>query len=228
MDRTSAKVITIRRLLFTIVLIIATMVAGCKNEIAETEIISDLEIFVRSQNLPRHQSIIELLRIPGQEIVVFYIKYGEPQDCPAGCGFSTAHGLKHFNKIGWTSVEDYDNIDLTALKYYNIDSTDIFLFSEDFFNNLEMSAPWVYHYSFLIMLARDIDTPHSVLLRIAQGLYSYIHPYLALNLLNNLNVQTNKEILTILANLPVFQGDAYSDARERARQLLNNLKPPKS
>jgi len=55
-------------------------------------------------------------------------------------------------------------------------------------------------------------------------LSSYIQPALANALLENPKVQTNKQILTIIANLPVYSGDAYKEVRSKAQNMLNNLK----
>ncbi|RLE42979.1 hypothetical protein DRJ48_02135, partial [Candidatus Woesearchaeota archaeon] len=184
---------------------------------------SPIETFVNSFDFPKMQGVNILIDIPEENIKVFQISYGEPQDCPSGCFFSRATGIKNNNKIAWISINNYDDFDVSNLQMYDFDSSDSYLFTDEFFNKLKSRDSWVYQYAFLPLLAKDPDTPNETLLKIAEALSSDIQPLLANSLLENPSVQQNKEILTIIANLPVFSGDAYEEVRSKAQDLLNNL-----
>jgi hypothetical protein len=95
------------------------------------------------------------------------------------------------------------------------------LFTDEFWNALDARVNWIYRSHFIPLMIRDFDTPQSVLKRIASGLSTYIMPYYGELLLNNAHVKADREILTILATLPVFQGDGYAPIREQARLLLS-------
>ncbi len=205
------------------------LIAGCVQQIRTPDqppktIESDIESFVNSFNFPKLQGINILLEIPEEDMQVFQISYGEPQDCISGCFYSRATGIKHNNKIAWISVNNYDDFDVSNLQMYDFDSNDNYLFTDEFFNKLKSKDSWVYQYAFLPLLANDPDTPDKTLLKIAEGLSSYTQPWLANSLLENPDVQQNKQILTIIANLPVFSGDAYEEeVRSKAQNLLSSL-----
>jgi len=179
--------------------------------------------FIESQNLPKVQPYKISFFNDNENTAVFRVKYGEPFDCSAGCAYSTGFGLMHNNKINWLTFERLDNTDLTQMTYYDIDSSETYLLSDSFWNNLNDSDEWIYRYAFLPVLVKDEDIPLNVLYRITQDLYTYIYPYLGELLLSNKNVISSKEIIALLANLPVFQGDAYYNVREKAKGILNNM-----
>ncbi len=186
---------------------------------------SEIKTFVNAINFPKLQGISVILNVPEENLKVFQVIYGEPHDCPSGCFYSRATGIKHNNKIGWILINNYEkNFDTSKLKLYDFDPNETYLFSDDFFIKLKSKDEWVYRYAFLPLLSKDPDTPEDTLLKIAKGLSSYIQPSLANALLENPKVQTNKQILTIIANLPVYSGDAYKEVRSKAQNMLNNLK----
>jgi len=191
----------------------------------ETEIDTeevDIDSFLDSYNFPELQGIKNYLEVPEEKLIVFQITYGAPQDCPSGCFFSKATGIQYNNKIGWISVNDYDQaINVDDLEYYDFDSSDTYLYSIEFFDKLESTSDgWIYQNAFLPLMAKDSDTPQNVLVRIAEGLSSYIQPSLANALLENVNVRKNKQILTIIASL---SAGAYKNSKSEAEQLLNDL-----
>ncbi len=218
-----------QKILFVSAVLGIVLMAGCVQQIKTPDqppkktIESNIESFVNGFNFPKQQGINILLEIPEEDLQVFQVSYGEPQDCPSGCFYSKATGIKHNNKIAWISINNYDDFDIKDMQMYDFDSTDNYLFTDIFFNKLKSKDDWVYQYAFLPLLAKDPSTPNETLLKIAKGLSSYIQPSLASSLLENPDVQQNKQILTIIANLPVFSGDAYKEARSNAQNLLNNL-----
>jgi len=196
---------------------------SCKDKSVEPEIPTDIVVFVRSQNLPKVQPIKIFLEIQQEDLIAFKASYGDAQDCPSGCFYSSASGLKVRTKIGWLRINDYDQNDLSHIVNYDFDSTDTILFTNPFWDQLNAADSWVYRYGFLHLLASDKDVPTDVLQRIAEGLYTFIDSHLGSLLLLNSKVQESRTILTLLAELPVFQGDAYAEVREKARDLLNSL-----
>ncbi len=180
----------------------------------------NINSFVKKANFPKSSGVNIFINIPIQNLKVFRVSYGAPQDCPAGCFYSNATGIKYGTKIGWISINDYDDINVSKLIMYDFDASNTYLFTDDFFQLLESKDDWIYQNAFLPELAKDKDVPRSVLLKIANGLSSYIQPFLANNLLENPAVKNDREILTIIANLPVFSGDAYSQVRTKAQDLL--------
>ncbi|MBU2447309.1 MAG: hypothetical protein KJ666_17290 [Bacteroidetes bacterium] len=183
----------------------------------------DIVSFVRNQELPKQQDIFTFIEVKNEQFVGFKVSYGEGHDCRSGCFYSLAYGIVYKQKIGWFRINDYDGNDLSSKKYYEIENSDSYLFVQSLWDTLNSVDSWFYRYAFLPRIARDVDSPVDVLRRIAEGLYTYIQPSLAFDLMDNTIVKTNKEILTILSNLPVFQGDAYYEAREKAKQLLQLL-----
>jgi len=183
-----------------------------------------VDTFVKNANFPKSSGVNIFINTPTQNLQVFSVSYGEPQDCPSGCFFSNATGIKYGNKIGWISVNDYDQIydqiNVSKLIMYDFGASDTYLYTDEFSQALKSKNDWVYQNAFLPKLAKDKDVPRNVLLKIANGLSSYIQPSLANNLLENSAVKNDREILTIIANLPVFSGDAYSEVRAKAQALL--------
>jgi len=158
----------------------------------------DIETFVNSFNFPKVEGINILLDVPEHNVKVFQINYGEPQDCPSGCFYSEATGIKHNNKIAWISINDYDDFNVSNLQMYDFDLSDSYLFTDEFFNKLESKDVWVYQHAFLLLVAKDPDTPDETLLKIAQGLSSYIQSSLASALLENPKVRSNNQILALI------------------------------
>lgn len=180
----------------------------------------DIDSFVKNSNFPKTSNVNVSINIPTQDLKVFKISYGEPQDCPSGCFFSNATGIKYGNKIGWISINNYDSINISRATMYDFTASDTYLYTDEFSRLLKSKDDWVYQNAFLLELAKDKDVPKNILLRIANGLSSYIQPALANNLLENSTVKSDREILTVIANLPVSSGDAYREARAKALTLL--------
>lgn len=181
---------------------------SCEENPVEPNIPNDIQSFVNKLQLNKTQEIKILLAVKNEDVYVFIFSYGDAQDCPSGCFYAQFIGLKNKEKIG-----EYEN--------YDIDSTERYLFSEDFSTLLKEKDEQLYYNIHLPLLASDINTPTNVLLSITHILYNYISTHIAYKLLENPVVQQNVEILTLLANLPVFQGDSYENIREIAKNLLN-------
>lgn len=177
--------------------------------------------FVEAEGVPRVRRIEVLLDVRAERAQVFRITYGDSVRvigaCEAGCGytFPTAIGLQLGSHIGWLAAAD------TALdSHFDVVASDAYFFSEDFFGRLERVDVTLFQQAFKVRLAADVDTPEHVLWRLVQGLSSWISPSLVDVLLDNPNVAGNEAMLRHIADLPVFQGDAYREARQRSARML--------
>jgi len=184
------------------------LLVSCDNSVGPN-IPDDIQIFVNNLNLENPQEIKMIVEVSNEDVYIFRVPYGPPNDCPSGCFYANFYGLKNKTKI--------DNIVL-----YNLDANDTYLFSDEFLERVKVKDEWIYYSLYLPLLASDEDTPLPVLSKIANVLNNYISTYIAYTLLDNPIVQTDIEILTILSELPVFQGDPYKEIREIAKSLLGN------
>ena len=121
-----------------------------------------IDSFVKSADFPKSQGVNVLINVPAQNLKVFEVSYGAPQDCLAGCFYSNATGIKYGSKIGWISINDYDRINVSKLVIYDFDASDTYLFTDDFFSELRAKNSWVYQNAFLRKLAEDKDVPVQV------------------------------------------------------------------
>jgi hypothetical protein len=184
----------------------------------DTSVPNDIVAFVASQLLPKAQKPVIFVQVPEHSIVGFTVDYGDPIDCPAGCFYSRAYGLRRADKIGWVCSNDCDGV--FSFTPYRIDSTDWYFYTQEFWDRLDVANSWFYHYALLHLFARDPDTPIDVLKRLAESLHSYIHDYLGWLLLDHPKVASNREILTIIANLPHYNNEGYDRLRAKAQEML--------
>src|SRR3989441_4854099 len=181
--------------------------------------------FVRSQHLPKPQAPRLLLAVPDQQLEVFAVSYGEPQDCMVGCFYSWLSGLRFGGKIGWIGC-DRPRVD-HPITCFDVDSTDRYLFTADLLARLDhleepaQSYSWLARSVFRPMLVRDPDTPVAVLERFARELYAVApDQFMERLLFENMRVQRSAAILTLLASPPDWLARFYGGARAQAAQLL--------
>lgn len=179
-----------------------------------------IEEFVKNTNLPLSEKVGIIDVNKENKIQYFSVSYGGVSDCEMGCVTNHATGIKSGDKIGWIYLDNNYNVDTAKLKMYDFDQSDNYLYSDEFFLFMKSKGDGIYYGGFLSLLANDKDTPRDILLKIANGLTSYITPKPANNLVENPTVKNDREILSIIANLPVYQGDAYKQARTKAETLL--------
>ncbi len=181
--------------------------------------------FVRSQDLPRPQTPQLLLAVPDQQLEIFAVSYGEPQDCMLGCFYSGLSGLRFGSKIGWM---DCDRARLDhPVTCFDVDSTDRYLFTVDLLARLDhleepaQSYSWLARGVFRPMLVRDPDTPVAALERFAREIYTVApDPFMEGLLFESRRVQRSAAILTFLANPPDSLARFYGGARAQSGQLL--------
>src|SRR5699024_8607790 len=125
-----------------------------------------------------------------------------------------------------------DSLQDRRLDFFEIRPVDDYLFSQDVRNRfrkvIEDSEdgswnPQAYK-SFLKMLARNTETPSDALLNIAELLYGEYHPGVAMVLIKNPVIKTDRTILETLAELPSFNNsEFYKQVRNQAREFLSQL-----
>jgi hypothetical protein len=188
---------------------------------------ADVRSFVTTEGLPELQGIKIVFAGDG-EVLLFQASYGTVHDCPSGCFYSSALGLRLDEKIGWIHFDDFEDIDPTGFHHFDVKATDAALFDTSFWSELENADSRTLWAAFLPMLAADTDTPPAALMEIARLLRNYISGTVVWSLLDNPNVRKDREILEVLAGLPEFSGDPYESARQKARELLDELSEPRT
>ena len=192
----------------TLLLIIIIFInQSCDFFITKPNYKDDIQNFIDNLNLEMPQKIQIDISVKSKDIYFFHVKYGPPKDCASGCFYSILFGLKNNKKI--------NSFDL-----YNIDNRDSLLFTEKFFQKVKNYDEDLYYNQFLPLLVRDDDTPILTLTIITTYLYTYISTHIGNLLINNSAVQNNKNILMLLANLPI---GSYNEIIEHANSLIDDL-----
>ncbi|MDO9694206.1 MAG: hypothetical protein Q7W56_05710 [Candidatus Latescibacteria bacterium] len=153
----------------------------------------------------------------------FVCAYGEGLDCPSGCFYSRAIGVRCGERIGWLGFIDYHGYVADAGRSYDVLESDATLFDVDTWFDLYDVDRYACLRILLPALARDEQTSRSALLAISALLSTHISVQIGEDLLGNPAVATDREILTILAALPAVNGDLYAAVRARAQELLDGL-----
>ena len=179
--------------------------------------------FIQAQSLPLLRSSENCFRV--DPVVVFGVSYGRPHDCPAGCAYSGAYGLRSGTRVGWLRVYGAGGYEPDSSSCFDVAGADSVVCGADLWARMQATesySSW-FRQALLPVFARDPDTDPRALLRISEMLYSYISPHVAWCLLENDYVQHDVGVLSRLVSLPVFQGDTYALPRSRAAELLKEL-----
>jgi hypothetical protein len=216
----------------TFIAVTLSLLAACSaldflgpNRALETKS-GDVEHFVQQQQLPKVQQIETRLHVPEHELMLFKVVFGDPvrdnMPCIGECppAYPRAWGLKYGTTIGWL-LGPFD--DLKRYRFFTTGPEDHYLFTAEFFGKLAAAEVLLFEQTFKPMLARSSATPSEALLLITEGLYTWINPPLAELLLENPKVRASRDMLVLIANLPIFQGDAYREVRAKAQALLRQL-----
>ena len=182
--------------------------------------------FVETSQLLNVQSPQLMTGLPNFGVRIFRARFGEETMCmpstdgPHGpCYTSVAIGMEYRGRIGWLSGQP----EAAMPGQFAFRANDAELFG------VELAAAWrrvdrgTYASIYTQAMVRASVTPRATLVRIAHELEDYISTHTAHLLLQRPDVRTDVEILTILAELPVFQGDAYAHTRAVASGLLEEL-----
>jgi hypothetical protein len=189
--------------------------------VASQRVGDPIAAFIESEGLPDPQPVQIVLDLPASDVTIFRLPYGHRED---DLVYEVAYGLRHLGKIGWIFPGYVDPVS-AGFTMYDPAASDAALFSVATWKAVDSADTWLYWQPFLMLLARDPDVPETALLQIAEQLADYIAPWIAGSLLDNPRVQSSREILSVLATLPVHDGDAYAEARLRAQALLDMLDP---
>lgn len=164
--------------------------------------------------LPKLRSASTVFSAPDQGFLLFTATYGEPQDCPAGCFYAQAWGIKYAGQIGWIRESGANG----AAQYYDVRSTDQYLFDESLWNRL--ANEWI-GAGFRMMIACDLDTPPEALERLALRLPAEGWPFLA-DLLVDIAQQRNiRRVAEIISTLGPSSFN-FSGSRAHAMAALSN------
>lgn len=210
-------------------LLLALVPLGCDLS-STSNVDEDIIAFVEAEPLPESQDP-EIVFSNGElDARAFWVSFGEARDCPSGCFYSKAYGLKYQGRIGWMGFEAYGKDDSvrTKVSYFDVQPGDSTLFKKDIrtrfeeaVEEAESSYNDATYDQFLRMLAGDEDTPSGTLLDLAQLLEDQYRPELGLVLLENPIVRSSEAILEVLAALP--ENHRYETVRDRAQELLDQL-----
>jgi hypothetical protein len=58
---------------------------------------------------PRQRTVRELFTDSARALQFFSVTYGQGQDCPGGCFYSTAIGIRSGARVGWLHVRNYES-----------------------------------------------------------------------------------------------------------------------
>lgn len=192
----------------------------------ENEVGTNIRSFVEASSISGGDVSI-LVDLPDLDTQVFKIY---------ACGFlcdstTTYYGIAHGNKIGF--LVDYiyaDSSEYKDLPLYNFDQTDTDLYTDAFITESISQQGKVSRYNdyLLYSLVKDADTPRTVLHNIASGYYDgstagavHLQNEMALALIHNPTVRSDKEILTLIATQAGQAVNNKPDAQILALDLLD-------
>lgn len=168
--------------------------------------------------LPNLRSTSTVFSEPDQGFLLFTATYGEPQDCPSGCFYAQAWGIKYAGQIGWIYEARANGVDPSTAKYFDVRSTDGYLFDESLWNRL--ASEWI-GAEFRIMIACDADTPPEALNRLALRLPVEGWPFLADLLVDVAQTRDARHVAEIISTLGPSTYD-FSRSRAHAVAALAN------
>lgn len=208
-------------------LIIALIfIGGCSDNPTEIKIVTPpvsavVQEFIEEEELPHLQTPEQMILL--REIEFFYCKFGEGEDCPSGCIYNGAIGLRYGDRIGWLKFHDFNQEFPPTNRFFDFVAEDTEFFHFNMWLFLIQSDCRYCFDALIYSLASDLDPPRQTFISLVGILYSSVQIEVAQNLVENPIVGEDHEILGLLAGLPVFGGDAYWQIRERAQELLDDL-----
>ena len=233
----SSRAMKMRRRVAASVLLVAVLAAsGCGDKVigpqpaspSSAQVVLDpsrllaldpIRLFIREQQIPKPQSYHVVARLASGRVTFFRLDYDEIHHDLAGNWYSIAYGVKYDRKIGWIVFSEQPP--RQGVTMYNPAASDSELYSQGTWGVLDGSDHWLFACGFIPMLAGSAGTPEATLLTIAT---SHLTAHIGWLLLGNPTARGSRDILTVLANVPVR--DAYDpmlQVRSRARELLQAL-----
>ena len=180
--------------------------------------------FVESQGVSDLVGVYRLAQY--KEFEAFRIEFGEEMDCPSGCFYWDATGVRVGEKVGWLAVARQDVFKPDSTTFFDVSPADSVMFEESLWTDLEgdlenRSYLWS---DMLPAIAIASDVPSSVLMRLAERLYDKVLVRVANSLIDNPAVRNDRDILMVLAELPDLGNGAYTRVRTIARRLLAGVR----
>jgi hypothetical protein len=191
----------------------------------------DVDRFIAAARFPELRSKKGIYRDASRNLLIFGVSYGSPQDCPSGCFYSGAVGLKYGSRIGWLDHDNYDRNDSLKVQIqgsmFPTASLDAYLLSEEFTDSLRAQlgsfSPLV-DQVILPLVLHSPNVPRARLLHYTESLYGEVQQWLANLLVGIPKVNEDPDLLTLLANLPEG-GPPYASTAAAAGERLRKMAP---
>jgi hypothetical protein len=210
-------------------LAVVLLLTACDNPLVALP--DDVESFVRAEKVGQLRHGRRVAILPADDVHVYTVKYGEPQDCPSGCFYLRGVVLKHGGRIGWLHLDAvelvYDPQRQAARPrpgvrtYFPLLAGDDALFSAGVLDALRSADGHVYAEYLQFLLLED-GAPEHGLYRLSERLPQDGWPGLVWLFLTHPAVTCSERILQRIAELHSEQRD-YSRERAAARELLDTF-----
>jgi hypothetical protein len=133
-------------------------VTGCNDAPTSPRDLREVRGFVDSEPIVLAQSVEIVYADRETGLVLFSVQNGPPQDCPSGCFFDRALGVRAAGRIGWWDSPHSQG----PWTMFDVLATDAALFEPAALTRMKGRLPgldsWIF-YSFAYFLACDPDTP---------------------------------------------------------------------
>jgi hypothetical protein len=214
-----------QRLLFAAVLLGMLGIAGCSDPLAPAG--DDVKAFVVSEGLPQLRRVETIRNLQTEDALFFRVTFGPPRDCPSGCFYDTALGLRHGGDIGWLEVTGtpgfYDPSrqaymeDRSGHRFFPVSAARDGLFDARLLDRLVPDS--TLYASFAGFLASHDSTPEPALLRLAERLPAG-WTRTAILIATHPNARCSRSIQEQILNVPGFP---FSVARAAAAEVLADM-----
>lgn len=233
-----------KRLIIAITLVIVSFFSGCGND---NQKYNEIDSFILSHNFPEFEKFqkpdisgrFENFEInPNFENLIVHerVLNEENNAILFIVGFKDGHamGLSNNNKLGWLLV-DGEYFEENQISYYDFDSSDTYIYSGEFINDYKDAFNEdLIDYDLLELILADEDIPLSFINIIINerliredhnNFYRFEYAPSLINLvLDNPNVQKDKEILSMFSRVQVMNVE-FQKIRLKALNLYEKLEP---
>lgn len=194
------------------------------------------QALVQAMQLPKLRSTGTVYTDSARALEFFLVSYGDGQDCPGGCFYSSAIGVRHGSRVGWISTDNYQKdtaLDARlARASYRLTPADDYLLSAELAESLAR-LHLQYRYSLTETLqaisVASPRIPRERLVALIGELYGGRRDALAHQLLAAPAVRGDPALLTLLGFLPRgFDGERFAAQRLLAAQAPALLADPRT
>jgi hypothetical protein len=213
---------TIPRLLYAVMVIGTLGMVGCSDPFAPAP--DDVRAFAVSEGLPQIRRVETVRHLRAEDVLFFRVTFGPPRDCPSGCFYDTALGLRHAGEIGWLEVAGTPGVydpsrqhymdDRSGRRFFSVSPAHDGLFSASLLDQL-LSDSTLYA-SLAAFLASHDSTPEPALFRLAERLPAgWTHT--AILIATHPNARCSRAVQDEVLKVP---GSPFSGARTAAAEIL--------